>query len=840
MKQKKLGRGLALLTSFVFIVVLIQTTIYAGINKTQPDKSELINTIKNAQEVKLNDYIDESVSFFNSSIKSANEIVENKDATQTQIDKHILLLNSMISSLVEKNKEGQLHNGVYTIDGILKHAISDQESMGNQAISKPMKLVVDNNSLKLNLELSPLTIKLGEVPFFGYLGYLKYYPNYTSNDVPLNQEGQLSTVEKYYDGVYDKYNHPQTALDPNMKGKLYPNVVSVPVEINTKQIWVQVYISVMETISQGSGTQYARLQLNWDSLKQISGQETNKTKLDETIKKASDLLAKVQSNNNKTFIEVLQNAIKNAESAKNNINVSQEKIDAIVVSLEKSIDLFNNDNIVTDKTKLKEVIELAKNTINQTDVTFTKDSVENLKQAISNGEEVFKNESATQTQINNAVNSINDAIKKLIVDGTDKRELKKVLDLTLTYLDKTDVYIKDDLDRLKTLYDKALAVYNDKKATQEQVDLQINALKEGINKLQTIKPADKTILNTVISKAQVYINNKDEYTQSSIDNLSKSLQKAKNVNNNQKATQEQVNNAITDLLNAITAVEKKQPTSQSLDKNNLKNGIYSIKGKMLKTDKTTLSMANEAINRTIKLEVINGQYYVDLDFKGLAINSFFGYLGKMGYYDTGYTVNSYGKLVGTIKDVKIKTYQKDENGNLIKDNYGTNYPDIVSVPVIKEAKQDGFIPLQVSVPIMNSIASGSGIQDVYLKLDWNSLQKASNNDVFVDNTPSNHQSVNIQNKKPTINIASTLPKKNAKNNIKNQSNITIGNGLVKDEVKENKTDITDNTQKETSNINNNTSTKTGDNANPLLITILVSVVFVLVGVIYKLKSKALF
>ena len=46
--------------------------------------------------------------------------------------------------------------------------------------------------------------------------------------------------------------------------------MTIPVKERESEIWVQVYVPVMEEISKGSGLQYARLQLDWDTLKQIS------------------------------------------------------------------------------------------------------------------------------------------------------------------------------------------------------------------------------------------------------------------------------------------------------------------------------------------------------------------------------------------------------------------------------------------------------------------------------------------------------------------------------------------------------------------------------------------
>ena len=50
----------------------------------------------------------------------------------------------------------------------------------------------------------------------------------------------------------------------------------------------------------------------------------------------------------------------------------------------------------------------------------------------------------------------------------------------------------------------------------------------------------------------------------------------------------------------------------------------------------------------------------------------------------------------------IDSYQTDENGNRVEDSFGTDYPDYVTFELIPEALEDGYVPLQVFVPIILS------------------------------------------------------------------------------------------------------------------------------------------
>ena len=179
-------------------------------------------------------------------------------------------------------------------------------------------------------------------------------------------------------------------------------------------------------------------------------------------------------------------------------------------------------------------------------------------------------------------------------------------------------------------------------------------------------------------------------------------------------------------------------TNGSLDRYNLADGIYSLTGKMVKVDKSSASMSNEAINHTIKLTVKNGKYYVTMDFCGLKYAGQYGYLGWMKYYKSGYSTDKYGNPTGSLGSVTVDSIQKDSNGKTVSDSFGSNYPNQITYPLISEALNDGYVPLQVYVPVMESISAGTGTQPVFLKLSWDTLKKTSSDDkAFEDNTSEN-------------------------------------------------------------------------------------------------------
>lgn len=154
------------------------------------------------------------------------------------------------------------------------------------------------------------------------------------------------------------------------------------------------------------------------------------------------------------------------------------------------------------------------------------------------------------------------------------------------------------------------------------------------------------------------------------------------------------------------------------DQTVLADGIYKVDAKMLRADGTgTTSMTDKAITHKVKLTVKDRKYYVTLNFKGIEVFGEKGYVNKVQYLDGD-----------EVKDVTVDSVQKYTDGKVVKDNYGTNYPDLVTFQMTDEAVKHGVVSMQVYVAIMENMSAGSGIQKVNLSLDLSSAVKTTAND----------------------------------------------------------------------------------------------------------------
>lgn len=758
----------------VFSGIMISTLFLEGVsvqrlpfvfaeNTAQSDTAELMNELAKAKQIDTSNSSKESAAF----LQAVISLIEEESGSNSNwfpVDQYMTLLRAAENALVPNKAEGVIYDGTYQIEGVLRHASSSQDSMGNAAIVKPMQLIVEGGEAILRLEFVPLTTNLGTTKFTGYLSSLTYFPGWTGGEsgyaLPTNQTPVEVEVESYYEDTYDIYNHPENGKDSNVKGKLYPHYVTLPIDLENSELWVQVYVPVMEAISTGSGKQYAKLQLAWQTLQQISGADTEKTVLSKAGATAKEQLEKLEQSQDASVgqLTLLQAAVAVVEAAKEDMNITQEQINAVVKAVQSANALF-----VTDSSGEEE-----KNTI-------------------------------------------------------EKSGLHTML-LAATSIVGRDGYTSTSIKALKKAIQTAEAIYMDATATQEEINQQTSALAAAIINLEP-----------------------------------------KNTNSSSQI--------VVTATPAVTATAAPTGTEDTpLDIYNLKDGTYTMNGSMVKIDKAEASMANEAINHTIKLTVKKGKYTVTLNFSGLSINAQQGYLGKLSYFKEGYTLDQYGAPSGKTGKVTINTYQTEADGSRVKDNLGTDYPKQVTFPLIKEALEDGYVPLQVFVPIMESISKGSGTQPVYLKLDLNSLQAVNKDeDVFNENSVTPTPTLSVT---PTPAVTgslltglSTLPssKQVTASPTQKAGNITTSGKSITSQTKQansttqnNQAGTTANTVQETGEINQNTissqaeqqtdtnlptesaaeeeKTKKSKNALPSAMSLLV----VAAGIFYKCKSLNVF
>ncbi|MDR0596081.1 MAG: NEAT domain-containing protein, partial [Clostridiales Family XIII bacterium] len=251
--------------------------------------------------------------------------------------------------------------------------------------------------------------------------------------------------------------------------------------------------------------------------------------------------------------------------------------------------------------------------------------------------------------------------------------------------------------------------------TQAQVDEAKAALvaAQGALVKDPAKIADKSALNGKIAEAKALA--KGSHTDASWNALQEAIADAEEIAADDWATPREVSTATSSLNIAVTMFVTSGDASK-LDKDSLPDGSYTVHIDMIRSaDHRSKSMADGAVNHTARLTVEDGNYYATLGFKGMTINlngqDMFGYLQHLKYYESGYGWN-YGEPTGAMSEAEVLDIWKNADGSVLTDHYNnasTPYPKSLRFPLVDKAGYaDNDVPLQVFVPIMESIAAGNG------------------------------------------------------------------------------------------------------------------------------------
>ena len=140
---------------------------------------------------------------------------------------------------------------------------------------------------------------------------------------------------------------------------------------------------------------------------------------------------------------------------------------------------------------------------------------------------------------------------------------------------KQSDYTEDTVAALRTALDKARGVQLDPEAGQAAVDAATATLQQAIKGLKSkasVRPAaDKRTLQKAVNEADTL--QEKAYTAQSWQGFSKALSRAKGVLNDESATQEQVDRAVSDLVQAqasLQALNADDHGSAKVDKSRLK------------------------------------------------------------------------------------------------------------------------------------------------------------------------------------------------------------------------------------------------------------------------------
>lgn len=239
--------------------------------------------------------------------------------------------------------------------------------------------------------------------------------------------------------------------------------------------------------------------------------------------------------------EILEDVLVRASDIVKDEDVLQNEVDNIVEELNEARDGLMKK---ADKTTLQKLIEQVEK-LDKTE--YVADSYQKVIDTKETVQKVLDNENATESQVTEAIETLQKAIDQL-VKKTDKKVLNDFME-EINQLNKND-YTSDSWNALQDVLDQANNIIDDEDAVQNDVDIIVNELKEA--KAGLVKKADKTLLQEFIKKVESL--DHSSYTADSYQAVIDAKEAIQKVLDNENATEDQVKEALNTLQHALDSL----------------------------------------------------------------------------------------------------------------------------------------------------------------------------------------------------------------------------------------------------------------------------------------------
>ena len=249
------------------------------------------------------------------------------------------------------------------------------------------------------------------------------------------------------------------------------------------------------------------------------------------------------------------------------INSKTDKVPAY-----KEISVYNNDTQqVINKVALKIAVEMA-DSVTEADLNKVVPAVvTEFKAALDEARVILANNNATQAQVDESFARLATAMHMLQFYKGDKTKLQGLVDSTADLVEGN--YTQESWTSLQDALSEANTVLDDLNAMQEEVDEAYKNLQAKIDGLVKIEKVNKSFLEVIIDK--VLRLQEDRYIPSTWQAMLPKLDKAQEVLGNEKATQEEVDNAYDALTRAYLGLRLKPSKDLLQDLINKANGLNS-------------------------------------------------------------------------------------------------------------------------------------------------------------------------------------------------------------------------------------------------------------------------
>lgn len=219
---------------------------------------------------------------------------------------------------------------------------------------------------------------------------------------------------------------------------------------------------------------------------------------------------------------------------------------------------------------------------------YTLESRQALTDAITAANGVDQTPTSTQAEVDKATADLQKAVDAIEAQADlDKTALQQNIAKAQDLVKQTDTYTEVTISDLAQAIKRAQSMESNANAVQADIDTSNADLVKYINALEKQAPktnADKSGLENSIVGAQAKLDEGKTYTDDTVAAVKSALTKAFTVNDNDQATQDQVDSAKTALDNAVSALKVKDanptPTPSTPDEGGTTTPAKVDKGKL--------------------------------------------------------------------------------------------------------------------------------------------------------------------------------------------------------------------------------------------------------------------
>ena len=223
-------------------------------------------------------------------------------------------------------------------------------------------------------------------------------------------------------------------------------------------------------------------------------------------------------------------------------NISANDVNQLLTELEEQ---KNNLLLLAARKELNTLLINANELLNGDLSDYPEDSIISLRSAVAIAKNLIDIQSKDIQLIQDATRNLNSAL--LGMQKVNKSDLEKLIS-EVNSLD-SNKYTEVSWNALQTKLQEAVIIFNEPNVSQDEVDRIYNELLSVVNDL--VLKVNKSALLSVINFAENIVNNIDKYKPNTVIGINEILEEAKNINESNLATQDEIDEITSRLVVAV-------------------------------------------------------------------------------------------------------------------------------------------------------------------------------------------------------------------------------------------------------------------------------------------------